>query len=166
MPDKEHFQTFARYNRWANGRLFDAAAQLSDAEYRQDQGAFFKSLHGTLNHLVVADRIWLQRITGEGDPVQPPLNTIVHEDFAGLRAAREAEDARIQRWIDGRDEAAFAGTFTYRNSSGKAFTDPLATILTHFFNHQTHHRGQAHMCLTSLGKRAPELDLIYFLRNA
>ena len=165
MPSKEHFQTFARYNRWANGRVYDAAAQLSDEEYRRDRGAFFKSLHGTLNHLLVADRIWLQRITGEGDPVQPPLNTVLHEDLAGLRAARQAEDARILTWIDGRSEADFAGTVMYRNSTGKQFTDPLATILTHFFNHQTHHRGQAHAILTGLGKEVPPLDLIYFLRT-
>ena len=165
MPSKEHFQTFARYNRWANGRLYDAAASLSDEEYRRDRGAFFKSMHGTLNHLLVADRIWLQRITGDGDPVQPPLNSILHEDLASLRAARETEDSRIINWIDSRDEAAYAGTFTYRNSSGKAFTDPLSIILTHFFNHETHHRGQAHAILTGLGKAAPELDLIYFLRQ-
>ena len=164
MPNKEHFQTFARYNRWANSRVYDLAAALSDEEYRRDRAAFFKSLHGTLNHILVADRIWMGRITGEGG-AQPPLDTILHEDLAGLRTAREAEDARILRHIDGLEESAFHDTVTYRNSTGKAFTDPLATILSHFFNHQTHHRGQAHAILTGLGKQVPPLDLIFFLRT-
>ena len=162
---KQHFQTFAAYNRWANGRLYDAAAQLPDADYRSDRGVFFKSLHGTLNHMLVADRIWLARITGEEGGPQPPLNTILHEALPALRAAREREDARIVRYVDDRDEAALAGTFSYRNSSGKEFTDPLAVILAHFFNHQTHDRSHAHAALTGLGRKAPELDLIYFLRT-
>ena len=163
---KQHFATFAAYNRWANARLYDAAAQLAEADYRSDRGVFFKSMHGTLNHMLVADRIWLARITGEADAPQPPLDTILHETLPELRAAHEREDARIIRFVEDRDEAALSGTFTYRNSTGKAFTDPLATILAHFFNHQTHHRGQAHAVLTSLGRKAPELDLIYFLRSS
>ena len=161
---KAQFTDFARYNRWANGRLYDAAADLSEDEYRRDCGLFFRSMHGTLNHLLTADRIWLRRITGEGE-APDRLDAILFEDRAALRAAREAEDARILRHVESLDEADFAGTFTYRNMRGDSFTQALAPVLSHVFNHQTHHRGQAHALLTGLGRKAPELDLIYFLRT-
>ena len=90
---KSRYTMFAGYNRWANERLYEAASQLSDADYRADRGAFFKSMHGTLNHMVVADRIWMHRFTGTGDaPTQ--LDAILYEDFAPLRHARRAEDER------------------------------------------------------------------------
>ncbi len=107
---KAHFDMLARYNAWANRRLYDAAAALSDAEYRADRGAFFKSMHGTLNHLLVGDRIWMRRFTGHGE-APTTLDAILHEDFAALRAAREAEDARILRFIEGLSEADLAGRF-------------------------------------------------------
>ncbi|MFI4999337.1 MAG: DinB family protein [Reyranellales bacterium] len=161
---KAHYTTFAAYNAWANRRLYDAVAALSDSEYRADRGAFFKSMHGTLNHLLTTDRIWMQRFTGEGD-APSRLDTILHETLAALRAAREAEDRRIVSWIDSLDEARLAGTIRYRRvSTPEEFVQPLMPALDHWFNHQTHHRGQAHMILTSLGKQAPELDLLYFQR--
>ncbi len=102
---KAHFVTFARYNAWANGRVYDAAALLSDAQYREDRGAAFKSLHGTLNHLLVADRIWMQRFTGEGDaPAQ--LDAILFDDLVRLRRAREAADRLIIDFVEGLDDAA------------------------------------------------------------
>ncbi len=160
----EHFRTFARYNRWANDRLYAAAAALPDADYRADRGAFFRSLHGTLNHLLVADRIWLRRLAGEG-PAPARLDDVLFEDLAELRAARAAEDERLVGYVDGLDEARLRADLGYRNTSGKAFTQPLAQVLAHVFNHQTHHRGQAHTILTGLGRDAPELDLIFFLRQ-
>jgi uncharacterized damage-inducible protein DinB len=161
---KAHFASFARYNEWANRRLYDAAAALPDADYRADRGAFFKSLHGTLNHLLAADRIWMQRFTGEG-PVPNPLNAILHEELAALRTAREAEDRRIIAYVDGLDEARLASTISYRRvSTPEVFVQALAPALSHFFNHQTHHRGQAHAILTGLVGKAPELDLLYFQR--
>jgi uncharacterized damage-inducible protein DinB len=163
---KSRYATFARYNQWANRRLYDAAAALSDAEYRADQGAFFKSMHGTLNHLLTTDRIWMKRFTGEGD-APDRLDTILHERLADLAAARQSEDRRIVAWMDGLDEAALAGVIRYRRvSTPEEFVQPLSPALDHWFNHQTHHRGQAHMVLTSLGKAAPELDLLYFQRLA
>jgi hypothetical protein len=94
------FRMFAGYNAWANERLYSAAAMLSDSEYRADHGAFFGSVHGTLNHLLVGDRIWMQRLTGEGE-APARLDAILHEDFGALRAAREAEDARIVAFVEG-----------------------------------------------------------------
>jgi uncharacterized damage-inducible protein DinB len=161
---KEHYTTFAGYNAWANRRLYDAAALLSATEYRADQGAFFKSMHGTLNHLLTTDRIWMKRFTGEGD-APDRLDAILHERLVDLRAAREAEDRRIVSYIDGLDEARLAGVIRYRRvSTPDEFVQKLMPALDHWFNHQTHHRGHAHMILTSLGKKAPELDLLYYQR--
>lgn len=163
---KSHYLMFARYNRWANKLLYDAAAGLDDAQYRADRGAFFKSLHGTLNHMLVTDRIWMQRFTGEGD-IYDRLNLTLFEVLADLRAAREAEDERIVGFIEARSDADFEGTFRYRRvSTPDQFEQKLAPTLAHFFNHQTHHRGQAHAILTSLEGQAPELDLLYYQRAA
>jgi uncharacterized damage-inducible protein DinB len=163
----ERYRMFAAYNAWANERLYAAAAKLSDTDYRADRGAFFKSVHGTLNHLVVADRIWMRRFTGEG-PAPTQLDAILFDELEPLCAARRAEDQRIERYVDGLDEAKLAGDFTYRTISNPAtITQPLAPALDHFFNHQTHHRGQAHCLLTAIGGRelAPSFDLILFQRQ-
>ena len=162
---KQHYHTFAGYNAWANRRLYDAAAALHDAASRADRGAFFKSMHGTLNHLLATDRIWMKRFTGAGD-APDRLDAIVHDGFTELRTAREAEDRRIVAWIDDLDEASLAGVIRYRRvSSPEAFEQALMPSLDHWFNHQTHHRGHAHMILTSLGKAAPELDLLFYQRE-
>jgi uncharacterized damage-inducible protein DinB len=162
-----HVAMLARYNEWANRRVYASAARLAYADYRADRGAFFGSVHGTLNHLLVTDRIWMRRSTGEG-PAYDRLDLVLHEDFPALRAEREAEDARIVRWVVGLDGERLAGTFTYRTIvNPRELTQPLAPALAHFFNHQTHHRGQVHALLTAIGGRdaAPELDLIYFQRE-
>ena len=161
---KQHYTNFAGYNAWANRRLYEASAALTDAEYRADQRAFFKSMHGTLNHLLATDRIWMQRFTGQGE-APDRLDAILHERLNELRAAREAEDKRIIDWVASLDEGALRGVIRYRRvSTPEEFVQPLMPALDHWFNHQTHHRGQAHMILTSLGKKAPELDLLYYQR--
>jgi uncharacterized damage-inducible protein DinB len=162
---RPHFTMFAAYNAWANQRLYDAAASLPDAQYREDRGAFFKSVHGTLNHLLVADRVWMRRFTGQGD-APDRLDAILFEQLDALREARVAEDARIVAYVAALDEAALAGIITYRRiSAPEAVQQPLAPALAHFFNHQTHHRGQVHALLTALVGRAPELDLLYYTRR-
>jgi uncharacterized damage-inducible protein DinB len=154
----------AAYNRWANDRVYEAAAGLSDEQFERDAGAFFKSMKGTLNHLLVADRIWMKRFTGEGD-APLTLDATLHRDLASLRAARTAEDDRIVDWVGSLGEKAFAGRFTYITVTDvRTVSQKLAPALAHLFNHQTHHRGQAHAILTTLGKDAPSLDLIYFQR--
>ncbi len=157
------YRSFAGYNRWANTRLYEFASHLSPDDYKADRGAFFGSVHGTLNHLLVADRIWMRRFTGVGD-APTGLDTILFHAFAELAAARAAEDDRIAHFIEGLDEGALARELSYVNSSGNAFTQRLASLLDHFFNHQTHHRGQVHALLTGLVGQAPELDLLYFQR--
>jgi uncharacterized damage-inducible protein DinB len=161
---KAHYEMFAGYNAWANRRLYGAATTLSDEEYRADRGAFFRSMHGTLNHLLATDRIWMQRFTGEGE-APARLDAILHERLPELAAARATEDRRIVEYIAGLDDQKLRGTISYRRvSSPEAFVQALAPALAHWFNHQTHHRGQAHAILTGLGKPAPELDLLYFQR--
>ena len=163
---KAHYQTFARYNAWANRQLYDAAAELSDDEYRADRGAFFKSMHGTLNHLLTADQVWMHRFTGQG-PSPDRLDMIQHETLADLRRAREAEDKRILDYVDGLTDAQLAGSIRYRRvSTPEVFEQALAPALAHFFNHQTHHRGQAHSILCSFGRRGLVLDLLAHQRQA
>jgi len=164
--DKQYFRMMAAYNQWANGLLYDAAAELAEEEYTRDVCAFFKSMMGTLNHLVVTDRIWIKRFCGTGE-APSALDTILHEDFATLRAARQAEDQRIIDWVESQSDEVFKGTFTYTPvTNPQPVTQRLAPALVHLFNHQTHHRGQAHMILSVLGKNPPSMDLIYFQRSS
>jgi uncharacterized damage-inducible protein DinB len=164
MTPAAHYRMFGHYNAWANRRLYDAAARLSYEQYRADRGAFFKSVHGSLNHLLVTDRIWMQRFTGEGEAPNR-LDAILFETLDELRVARETEDRRIVDFVERLDEARIAGTIKYRRvSSSEQFEQQLAPALAHWFNHQTHHRGQIHALLTGLVGTAPELDLLFFQR--
>lgn len=164
---KSRYQMFAGYNAWCNERLYEAAAKVPDADYRADRGAFFRSLHGTLNHVLVADRIWMRRFTGAGEK-PPSLDAILYEDFEALRAARRSEDTRIIRYIDRLDERDFLGVLRYRTvTNPQNMEQPLAPALDHFFNHQTHHRGQAHALLSAIlgNDGAPSFDLIVYQRQ-
>jgi uncharacterized damage-inducible protein DinB len=164
---KARYRMFAGYNAWCNERLYDAAAKLSDADYRADRGAFFKSVHGTLNHLLVGDRIWMKRFTGVGE--QPPsLDAILYDDFAALRAARRTQDTLISRYIDRLSDDDLNRPIRYRAVvNPQTIEQPLAPALDHFFNHQTHHRGQAHALLTSIigNEATPSFDLIIYQRQ-
>ena len=162
---KAYFEQRASYNRWANARLYEAALSLSDADYRRDVGAFFKSMHGTLNHLLLTDRLWLKRLTGEGEhPNQ--LNAIIYDDRHALASARADEDDRIIRYVASLDEAALDGLQKYATTSGKEFEQKRQDILAHLFNHQTHHRGQAHTILSiCTGREPPQLDLLLMQRG-
>jgi uncharacterized damage-inducible protein DinB len=162
MMLKAHFDQMATYNRWANRRVYDDAAALADEVRKRPAGLFFGSVHGTLNHLLVADYIWMRRFTGDG-PQPQRLNQILHEDFAELRAARERQDEVILGFVTGLD--AYDRVLEYQNSSGKTFRQELGPALAHFFNHQTHHRGQVHAGLTIAGIREPApLDLLAMQR--
>jgi uncharacterized damage-inducible protein DinB len=164
---KSRYQMFAGYNAWCNERLYEAASGLSDADYRADRGAFFTSLHGTLNHLLVGDRIWMTRFTGKGELLKS-LDAILFEDFASLRTARRAADQAISAYIETLSEADLGHTIRYRTFSNPADIEQvLAPALDHFFNHQTHHRGQAHALLSSIvgNDRTPSFDLIIYQRE-
>ncbi|MCJ7994829.1 damage-inducible protein DinB [Rhizobium cremeum] len=160
----ETFRMFAAYNQWANDLVYAAANELSPEDLNRDLGAFFGSLFGTLTHILVADRVWLRRFTGEG-PKHTALNEKPFATLAELETARIEEDRRIIAWIGELTEDEIRGPISYTPiTTPTPITHRLGPAISHFFNHQTHHRGQAHMCLTALGKPSLSLDLIYFQR--
>jgi uncharacterized damage-inducible protein DinB len=162
---KTHFVMMAKYNAWANARLFRMASALQDELYRKEVGAYFKSLHGTLNHLLVSDRIWMWRLTGAGDHPNE-LHEILFDDLPSLHAARVEEDSRIIAFVQSLDEPAFEEVWDYRTLNGTPQRQRRREILAHLFNHETHHRGQAHAILTVLGVAEPEsLDLLIMQRD-
>ena len=153
-----HFQMMARYNRLANKRLYDCCAQLSDAERKKNRQAFFKSIHGTLNHILVGDRNWMTRFEG-GTASSAHLDTILYDDFEELRAARIREDERIERFAADLREEFLGGEIAYVTHEGKPSSNPTRMLLAHLFNHETHHRGQVHDMLSQAGIATPVLDL-------
>lgn len=160
----EHVRRMARYNTWANRRLYEACASLPAVEYYAARPSFFGSIHATLNHILVGDSIWLGRFTGRPAAHVKALNQILYADFAGLRQARADKDAEIIAYCDDLDGTILHGTLSYKTTRGEPFTDPLVVPLLHFFNHQTHHRGQVHGLLSHAGIEPPALDLIHFVR--
>lgn len=162
---KAHFQTMARYNKWANARLYDAVAKLPPAAFVARRSGFFPSLMATLNHILVGDTIWVGRLAGGGSPAITSLDQILHQDFAALRLARETMDDRIVALVDDLAPGRLAQDLTYRTMAGDSMVTPIDQVLTHFFNHQTHHRGQAHGMLSSTDVPPPSLDLILFVRD-
>ncbi|MDP6951524.1 MAG: DinB family protein [Alphaproteobacteria bacterium] len=163
--DRNDFVTYAHHNRWANGRLYDACAALPDAAYFAPRpAAFFGSLHRTLNHILVGDRAWMHRMSGEG-PDPDSLDQELFSAFAPLRQARQAEDERILDFVAALAPADFDRVVAYRTLLGEDHANPLRQLLAHLFNHQTHHRGQAHALVMEAGDQPPALDLIYYLRE-
>ena len=158
------FALMARFNAWANERLYGVVAGLSDADYREDRKAFFGSIHNTLNHLLVGDRLWLARIEGTDHEIRT-LDQILHDDFAALRVARRAEDERFTAVVDSYDEARLAAPVTFRRMAGGGgeMTMRLDRILLTLINHQTHHRGQVHAMLTAAGVTPLPMDVIDFM---
>jgi uncharacterized damage-inducible protein DinB len=140
-------------------------ARFIESGLSSSHRVLFGSLHGTLNHLLLTDRLWLKRLTGEGDhPNQ--LNAILYDDRVELARARIAEDDRLIAVVERYDEAALASLHSYKTTSGMPQSQVLSDILLHLFNHQTHHRGQAHACLSILtGGEPPSLDLLVFQRG-
>lgn len=153
-----HFQRMADYNTGANRILYEACAALSDDERKQPRPAFFGSIHGTLNPILLGDRIWMTRFRG-GEAPSTGLDAILHEDFAELREARQAEDTGIEAFMGGLEEQGVSGAISYLNNEGRHFEEPLPVLLAHFFNHQTHHRGQVHGLLSQTHLAPPVLDL-------
>jgi len=164
---KELFGMLSRYNAWANLRLLRSVEALDEDAYRRDCGAAFASVHGTMNHLLVGDRIWLARFTGDCGPHVPTrLDQEIAEDRAALKSEREAMDRAIIAFVDGVTDEDLARSFSYvRATTPEPVTQQLAPALLHVFNHQTHHRGQVHALLSRLAGTAPALDLIYFQRE-
>jgi len=162
---KTYFQSLARYNRWANRRVYGALAELSPEEIAAPRIGFFPSLLKTLNHLIVADRIWLSRLTAIPDPETKALDQIIAPDLAALTAQRAALDERIIAVVDDLPAARLSEVLVYKTMAGSPFETPIDMVLAHMFNHQTHHRGQAHCMLSGTKVAPPSLDMIVFLRE-
>jgi len=164
MNPNAYFATLARYNVWATDRLLEALAGLPQADYRRDAGLFFRSIHGTLAHLLVAEhQLWYRRFAEGVSPVVA-LNADPVPERPAL-AAQLLQGAR--RWeplISTLPPARFDGLLNYTTMRGQPASLPFAAALGHVFNHGTHHRGQVTAALTALGQPCPELDLVYFLQ--
>lgn len=164
MDARAHFLTLARYHAWATQRLLDAVAALGDEAYRRDVGLFFKSVHGTLNHLLVGECLLWQQRFARGESPRVALDMEAEPDRARLAQAVLGGARVWERLVADWPADRFEGTLSYTNMRGQAMTLPFAPTLAHVFNHATHHRGQITAALTMLGQPGPELDLVYFLQ--
>jgi uncharacterized damage-inducible protein DinB len=160
-----NFRRLAAYNRWANQTLYEATGKLSAESFVAPRVGFFPSISKTLNHVLVGDTLWMGRLDGSGAPGITSLDQTLHADFAPLAKARAAMDARIVRFVDSLTDERLGETLSYRTIAGGPMATAVDQVLTHVFNHQTHHRGQAHAMLSSTDVAPPILDLIYFLRD-
>ncbi len=162
-PDQhhvDHFRTLARYNQWLNSKVYDLCEPLTDAQRRHDAGAFFGSIEGTLNHLLWGDRAWMNRLSDNTYDVPFPIGERLYDTFAALRTARDAMDRDIIQWADGLDTATLATPFTWTSGiDKKQRTQPTWFLVTHMFNHQTHHRGQLTTLLSQIGIDYGSTDL-------
>jgi len=161
MATRAHFETLARYNRWMNERLYAACRELSDADRKQDRGAFFRSIHGTLNHGLLGDRLWLARFRQETFPVTG-LDQELYADFDALSQARSRTDDAIDAFVASLEDAALAAPFRFHAIVvDREFRFELRFLVTHFFNHQTHHRGQLTTLLSQAGVEPGVTDLLW-----
>ena len=150
------------YSRWINDGIYDACAQLSEDDRMKDRGAFFGSIHATLNHLLWGDQIWMHRLAGFEKPPAAtiPESITQYDGFDELRKKRIAMDEAISNWSGDLDEAWLGRELHWKSSSvNREFTSPNWVLVTHMFNHQTHHRGQVHCMLTQFGVKTPTTDL-------
>jgi uncharacterized damage-inducible protein DinB len=160
MNTMEHFSVLARYNVWATQRLLNAVKALDDVAYRKDTGLFFKSIHGTLNHLLVGEHlIWYPRFA-KGTSPKLALDMEAEPIRERLAQALKGGAANWQPLIESWPAERFEGKLSYTTTRGEAVSLPFAATLAHVFNHGTHHRGQITAALTALGQPCPELDLI------
>ena len=161
MIDVAYVQRMARYNRWQNENLYGASDRLPDDERRRERGAFFGSIHKTLSHLLWADRMWMSRFAGTPRPQGGiPDSVSLYPDWQALKQERAAFDGVIVDWTDGLDHAWLADDLVWYSGAIRAeVSRPRWLLLAHFFNHQTHHRGQVHCMLTQAGAQPDDTDL-------
>jgi uncharacterized damage-inducible protein DinB len=165
MMTPHYAQTMARYNRWMNEKIYAACDQLTDAERKADCGAFFKSIHATLNHLIWGDYVWIGRFT-KGTPLekvypQAAVGTELYADWHALKSARLAMDADIHAWAAVVDPDWLQRDFSWYSGLAKATrTMPAWLLAAHLFNHQTHHRGQVTTLLSQRGIDPGDTDLM------
>jgi uncharacterized damage-inducible protein DinB len=164
MNAHEYFYAMARYNVWATKRLLKACEPLTDEAYRRDVGLFFKSIHGTLNHLLVGEHLlWYARFA-KGVSPKPTLDMEAEPDRERLAQALRGGAANWLPLIESWSLQRFEGKLAYTTMRGQDVALPFAATLAHVFNHGTHHRGQITAALTMLGQACPELDMVYMLQ--
>lgn len=160
MLQASSVRVFAGYNRWMNEKVYAASARLSDAQRKEDRGAFFKSIHGTLNHLLWADGVWLGRFDGNSYP-SGPFGEIMYPDFERMWRERQHLDGAIEHWAANVDDEWLAGTLTWTGKlQPTTYSQPRWFAVLHMFNHQTHHRGQTTTLLTQFGQDVGDTDLL------
>lgn len=175
MDPAENFRALARYNTWMNRRIYALCRNLSDEDRKRDLGAFFKSIHGTLNHLLMGDHAWLLRCTGDIERHSPRdargdiitlrgYEQMLYEEFADMAAQREVTDQMIESWTSSLSSSELASNVQYRGLKG-SYEHPLWWCLTHLFTHQAHHRGQLTTLLTQLGHDPGITDFIEHVRG-
>ena len=162
MITVDYCKRFARYNRWQNQSVYSAASTLPEGTRKRNMGAYFKSIHATLNHLLVADYLWLSRMDGQPCAVRS-LDEELYGDFDELRKQRDFTDDRLDRVVAALTPELLAGTMTYRRMSGgeHEVSTPTAQVFMHLFNHQTHHRGQVTTLLMQCGVEVGRTDLAW-----
>ena len=164
MNPNAHFIILARYNVWANARLLGAVAAVQDEDYRRDVGLFFRCIHGTLAHLLVAvHKLWFRRFAEGLSPVVA-LDADLQPQRQALAEALQEGASRWEPLIAALPTERFDGLLNYTTMRGQPAALPFAATLAHVFNHSTHHRGQITAVLTGQGRHCPELDMVYFLQ--
>lgn len=161
MYERALLTTMADHNRWMNERLYAVCKRMRDEERRRNLGAFFGSVHGTFNHLLLVERLWLGRISST-PPAIESLDQELYADFDTLAKEHARADAELTGFIDSLEPANLAGRIPYTSFVKKtAVSLPLGVILIHLFHHQTHHRGQITSLISRLGYEYGDTDLIY-----
>ncbi|MFT0693201.1 DinB family protein [Acinetobacter bereziniae] len=161
--NKDDLRRFAQYNIWATQRLCECLKAVSDADFNQDIGLYFKSIAGTLNHLLLGEHyLWYSRFKENHSPTMA-LNTVIHQDKTQLLNELSHKSLNWLSFIDDLDETVLTGNLNYFRSNGEAQSLPYADTLIHVFNHGTHHRGQVTAAMTILGYQCPEFDWLYML---
>jgi uncharacterized damage-inducible protein DinB len=160
----QSLRMMAGYNRWMNEKLYTLCAQLPDEERKRDRKAFFRSIHGTLNHLLLTDRGWLGRFNGNPWTFSS-LDQEIYNNFEELCSERDRTDREIEDFVAALSPERLAQDFTYQNYAGTKFTHPLGPALVHLFNHQTHHRGQLTTLINQLGIDPGVTDAMVYYRE-
>lgn len=165
MTLPNYFASLGRYHVWATRRLLESnLPALSDADWYRDCGLFFRSVHRTVNHLLVTDDIWFARLA-EGHSLRIPLDTELHTGRADSCEALGRAVTRWGPWLATLPAERFDGELAYTRNNGEEVRIPFAPALGHVFNHATHHRGQLTAALTAMAQQGPELDWVQLLQQ-
>lgn len=163
LDAKTHFLDLVDYHLWANDVLFNSVDALPAGAAEADEGLFFGSALRTMNHLLVATRIWIGRLRGN-DPKHLKLDQVLHANWVELKQALKSELVEGRAWIAAQPTGFFESSITYTNTRGEPFTSRVVDVLTHAFLHFNHHRGQVSVAVTRQGGNAPEMDYIFWRR--